>query len=104
MGSISADYRLPIGTLEPTVGAVVQRISDRTASFDASPSFPQYRLPAYTTVDLRAGLTVDTVTTQFYVRNLFDEEGQLSVLFPQFGGRVAVMQPRTYGVNVMMSF
>jgi hypothetical protein len=104
MGMLDAEYELPFTAVHPTLGVTVRRISERTASFNQSPSYPQYTLPAYTTLDLRAGLEIGALSTQFYVRNLLDEEGELSIIFPQFGGRVAILQPRTFGVSVATSF
>jgi iron complex outermembrane receptor protein len=103
-GTLSADYDLPMGlpveTWAPTIGATVRYVDDRKAGFGNT----AYQLPGYTTVDLRTGATVGPVNLQLYVHNLFDEYGQLSVAYPQFGGRVAVLQPRTIGLTATMSF
>jgi iron complex outermembrane recepter protein len=103
-GTLDADYVLSGGTLQPTLGATLRHVGDRRSSFDASTSFPQYRLPAYTTADLRAGLTFGRVDAQLYVHNLSDERGQLSLFFAQFGARVAILQPRTVGVSLTTRF
>lgn len=108
-GSLTADYELPFGTWQPTVGAAIRYIGDRTASYDnSSASRPQYHLPEYTTVDVRAGFTLGSIDTQFYVRNLFDERAQLiprlnisSVNSPI---PVSIMQPRTLGVTMTTKF
>ncbi len=42
-----------------------------------APAASQYRLPSYTSVDLRTSLTVKTVDLQLYVRNAFDRRAQL---------------------------
>ena len=101
--SLTADYELPVGKVRPTVGGTFRYVSDRRVSFDAS-SLPQYRLPDYATVDLRAGLTLHPVNVNLFVRNLLDERGQLSVILPQFGNRIAILQPRTIGVTVRRPF
>ena len=54
--ALNLDYRAASNRLHPSVGATLRHVSDRTASFHAS-ALPQYRLPSYTSVDLRAGLT-----------------------------------------------
>jgi iron complex outermembrane recepter protein len=104
MGSFNADFAFSGGRAEPSIGATLRYVSERESSFDGSTSFPQYRLPEYTTVDLRAGLVFGKVDTQLYVRNLLDERGQQSLLFAQFGARVAVLQPRTIGVSATVHF
>jgi len=102
--ALSGDYTLTTGGLSPTFGTTVTHVSDRTTSFDRSTSFTQYHLPAYTTLDLRAGLTFGAVTTQLYVHNVTDQRTQLSLMFAQFGGRVAIGQPRTIGVMATTDF
>jgi iron complex outermembrane receptor protein len=106
--SLSSDYRLLVSRLQPSVGATLRHVSDRRAGFDnavGNPSVPpQFRLPAYTAVDLRAGFAVSSTDLQLYVRNLFDERGELSAS-TQFGtARTAIVQPRTIGVSVTTAF
>jgi iron complex outermembrane recepter protein len=102
--ALNADYELPLRSLRPTVGATVRYSADREASFDQSASGPQYYMPDYTTVDLRAGLTIGSVDAQLYIRNLADERGQVSA-FTFFGGpQPAILQPRTIGVSATAHF
>jgi iron complex outermembrane receptor protein len=102
--ALNGDYVIQEEGLRPTVGTTLRYVSDRTASFDGSPR-PQYRLPAYTAVDLRSGIAIDRVNVQLYVRNLFDERGQLSALYTNVGtARVAILQPRTIGVTLSTKF
>jgi iron complex outermembrane recepter protein len=108
-GALDGDYQLPVGSLEPNVGVTVRYVGGRFVTFDANPAYPQYYLPAYATVDVRAGVTLrpstsSPVDVQLYVHNLNDERGQLSILLPQFGAQVALLQPRTVGVNVSTRF
>ena len=51
--ALNADYRIASRRLQPTIGTTVRHVAERTASFDGSLSFPQYRTPAYTIADLR---------------------------------------------------
>jgi len=102
--TLNADYLFATAGLQPTVGATLRNVAERNTSFDASVSYPQYRLPEYTIVDVRAGLTFGRVSTQLYVHNVFDKRGQLSVIFPQFGDRVAILQPRTAGISFSTKF
>jgi outer membrane receptor protein involved in Fe transport len=106
--AINADYRLGVGPLRPSIGATLRYVSDRTASFDANASLPQYRLPDYTSVDLRAGIAAGPVDVGLYVRNLFDVRGQLSAqtVLSAFGGpaQVTILRPRTIGLELSTRF
>jgi outer membrane receptor protein involved in Fe transport len=106
--ALNLDYRLGDSSLQPRLGATLRYVSDRTASFDANMALPQYRLPSYTSVDLRAGVTAGPVDVQFYVRNLFDVRGQLSAqtVLSSFGGpaQVTILQPRTIGLKLSTAF
>ena len=106
--SVNADYRMVDSPLQPRLGATLRYVSDRSASFDANGSLPQYDLPDYVAVDLRAGLSVGPVDAQFYVKNLFDVRGQLSAqtILSGFGGpaQVTIMQPRTIGLKLTTDF
>jgi iron complex outermembrane receptor protein len=86
----------------------LRHVSDREVSFDANPSLPQYHLPDYTSVDLRAGISAGPVDLQLYVRNVFDERGQLSAqtVLSGFGGpaQVTMLQPRTVGLKLSTGF
>ncbi len=105
----STDYELfNNGTLSASLGASWKYTGPRTASFDASANAPQYVLPSFHTVDLRAALTSDYWGVNFYVRNLFDTRGQISATtnFAFAGGpaRVTVVQPRTFGAVLTTRF
>ncbi len=100
--AVNADYAFGWRGWQPTIGASLQYKGDRTASFDASPN--QFRMPDYTTLDLRAGFTLDRVDMQIYVRNLFDERGMLSV-FPLVNEKhISILQPRTFGIAAVTRF
>ena len=106
--AIHADYRLTGSPIRPALGATLRFVSDRRASFGGSASFPQYTLPDYATIDLRAGASFGPVDAQIFVRNLLDERGQLSAvtLLSLLGGpaQVAVLQPRTIGISASTRF
>lgn len=102
--AVSADYELSIGSVQPTIGATLRYVGDRTAGFDNSPAIPQYYLPDYTAVDLRTGFVLHRVNVQFYARNIFDERGQLSAFTTVGPPRVAILQPLSLGVTVSTTF
>jgi outer membrane receptor protein involved in Fe transport len=106
--SANLDYAFAQAGLAPTIGATVRYESGRNTVFKAAP--PQFYLPAYATVDLRAGIELNPINThgidlQLYVHNLLDKHGQVSTNFSVFGSqRVFIMQPRTIGLAVTMRF
>ncbi len=103
--SLNIDHAFADARWQPTLGMSLRYISDRRASFNGSLGYPQYTLPDYTTVDLRAGLKLGSVSTQLYLRNIFDERGQISALTALgVPARVAIQQPRTIGLVASMSF
>lgn len=107
--AISLDYRAPSETgLRPTAGATLRYIDERMASFNGSTGYPQYRLPSYTTLDLRTGISIDSIDLHLYVRNVFDRRGQVSAdtFLSSYGGpaHVTLVQPRTIGISASARF
>lgn len=100
--AVSVDQEFRMEDIDLSVGATLRYVSDRTASFDGSSS--QYQLPDYASVDLRAGLVIGSFSTRIFVLNLLNERGQLSNMFPQFGSRIAIQQPRTIGLATTIEF
>ncbi|MBW4330768.1 TonB-dependent receptor [Stakelama sp. CBK3Z-3] len=106
--AINGDWTGKQMNLRPTFGATLRFVSDRVASFDANPNLPQYRLPSYASLDLRAGVSLGLVDARLFVRNLFDTQGQLSAqtALSVLGGpaQVALLQPRTIGLSISSHF
>lgn len=102
--SMNADYSFQNGGSNPSIGGSIRYVGGRYTSFDNSTSYPQFRLPSYMTVDLRAGITIANADVQIFARNIFDKRGLQSIVYPQFGYRVAVVPPRTIGFSVSGKF
>ncbi len=105
--TLSADYVFAVEPWQPSIGATLRHVGDRKSGYSGSTS--QHDLPAYTTVDLRAGVVVKAGNTQdvdlqVYVHNVADRRGELGLLLPQFGPRVAVVKPRTFGLSATTRF
>ena len=111
-GNLSADYDFPIaGGSSGFVGGTVRYLGDRASGFvTGSPvGFDRPTLPAYTTVDLRAGVTHDRVSLELYVKNVGDSHGLNNITSLALSGytnpfTAAVIQPRTVGMSVSASF
>ena len=103
--SARADYEFGgVSSLRPTIGATLRHVGERMASFDNSAGYLQYRLPEYTTLDLRAGLSFRAVDMQLYARNVFNERGELSAYNWRGTAMPALLQPFTIGINAMTRF
>ncbi|MCJ2184099.1 TonB-dependent receptor [Novosphingobium sp. 1949] len=106
--TINADWTYNASDLKPSLGGTLRYVGKRNASFDLNTGFPQYNLPDYVVVDLRAGFTLGPVETQLYVHNLFDVRGQLSANTSSaaYGGpaRISLLQPRTIGISATTRF
>jgi outer membrane receptor protein involved in Fe transport len=81
---------------------------NRTSSFDGNLGTPNYKLPAYTTLDINGGVFVAGCDLGLYVRNLTDSHGQVSSYgtLAGLGGPtwVNILRPRTIGVTLSRAF
>jgi outer membrane receptor protein involved in Fe transport len=106
--ALSGDYSFPLGQMQAFAGATYRFIGERYASFNQSGGVPQYRLPAYAALDLRAGVNVQASRVEVYVKNVTDQAAQLSALTQTAlaGGpaEVSVLRPRTVGLSVSTKF
>jgi iron complex outermembrane receptor protein len=103
--ALDADYRFDVvGDFEPFIGAGWRYYGDRRSGFDADPTLSQLLLEAYSTFDLRAGVTHGQWTLQLYAKNVTDERGVVG--FDSAGTSAAsglsptisVNTPRTIGI------
>ena len=108
-GAVSADYRHALSDdLRVFAGASVRFTGRRRTDFNAAVG--QTSLPAYTTVDLHAGLDFKNVRVEAYVKNLNDERGIISLAGNGAtpGGANAVqaglIRPRTVGLSLSASY
>jgi outer membrane receptor protein involved in Fe transport len=105
--SIQQDFDLS-DDVSAYVGGTFTHIDDRLGQFVNVAGGLRPRLPAYTNLDLRAGVSFQKRwDLSFYVRNLFDQEGVLTS--ENAGGTqtvptVTFVVPRTIGVVLSTSF
>ena len=102
--SVEQDFPLP-RSATGFVGGAVSYVGDRENIF-VNTGQQRYTLPAYTKVDLRAGVKVESWTVNFYANNVNNSHGLLedhvgNNLFPN---TVIPIQPRTVGVSVTKAF
>ena len=102
------DYSFDWGGRASYAGVTLRYTGERFNTFKANPNQPQYRLPAFATVDLRAGTQLGKVALGAYVRNLANARGQTSAdtTLASLGGpaRVSLVTPRTVGIQVSTEF
>jgi hypothetical protein len=106
--SLNLRHVLSVAGAPGFVALNVGHTGARNVSFDGNPGAPNYRLPAYTTVDINAGAQVAGFDLGLYVRNLGDTRGQISA-YTQFAGLgapnwVNYIRPRTVGLTASRSF
>jgi len=68
---------------------------------------PRAALPSYNTVNLRAGMENEHWTFELYIKNAGDARGITSYNnsnSPNFGGSIALVQPRTLGAAATLRF
>jgi outer membrane receptor protein involved in Fe transport len=104
----SAGYQFQIAHHRASVGVDEQYVGMRHASFASDTQLPDFKLPAYATTNLQAGIDFTSFNVSFFVRNLFNREGLLSADtgFVGLGGDVlaTVIQPRTIGMQISAPF
>ncbi|KQV82196.1 hypothetical protein ASD15_09010 [Massilia sp. Root351] len=90
------------------VGASIRYTGERVNAFARPPASPLYRMPAYTTIDLRAGVELGSISVGFFLRNLLNERSQTSAdtTLSLLGApaRVNLGTPRSLGVQLNMAF
>jgi iron complex outermembrane recepter protein len=111
--NLSAEDKFPITSqVQGFVGASVTRVGNRIGDFTGGPGQLRLDYPAYTTVDLHAGVDVRKFTINAYVRNVGNERGILSsttregVTYDTPGAifTTAIITPRTVGVSLSKEF
>ena len=106
--SLDAEYDWHLGKVEAFAGGTVAYQAGQYTDFSTSTFFePHAKLPGYTTLSLRAGLTMDNWKFQIYGKNVTDKRGITAYAnagSPNNGGFVGLVQPATFGVLVSRSF
>ncbi|MEO6256761.1 MAG: TonB-dependent receptor [Sphingomicrobium sp.] len=109
----NADYNWSIGSnAQAFVGVSVRHLSKQTTDYDAdylAANGRQRRAPAYSVVDLRAGVDFTRFSIELFTKNLFNEDGKTSIVGPNANGlpiypngavATGVIRPRTIGLSL----
>lgn len=109
--AVLADASLPLSDkATASFGGTVRLQSDMPSGFPGDPLNPNIRIPAYETVDLRAGIKYDRYNVQLRVDNLFNTFGYTSLATNAiFAGQTVptqgtVIRPRSFTLSVGASF
>jgi iron complex outermembrane recepter protein len=109
--STYGDYNIPLtADVAGGLGATIRYQGDQIASFSQDPLNVPYRVPGYTTLDLRASLSWSRYTLRFIVSNVTDRNGYTGyettkILASQTTPSEAfLIRPRTFTVNFGADF
>ncbi len=109
-GNLTGRYTFEIGSLEAYVQGSIIHEGDRTSDLRLAERDILGDLPSYTMADLSFGLRRDNWALNLYLKNAFDERGEVS-RFTQCAEAVCgeqaytlVTQPRTFGVRFSQDF
>ncbi len=111
-GHLGADYDFPLlADWSGFVGGGVHYVGDRASGFvsNTPATFVRPTIPAYTTVDLHAGIIHHGWTMELYVKNAGDDRGISNLSSVSLSGasnpyEAAIIQPRTIGLSVSASY
>jgi outer membrane receptor protein involved in Fe transport len=106
--ALSGDYSFPLGPVQGFAGATYRFVGERFASFADNPGLPQYRLPSYSTLDVRTGVNLRGNRLELYVKNVANRLGEMNAgtQISVAGGpaQVTLIQPRTVGLSFSTKF
>ena len=103
--SASADYEFAgLGASRAFVGAALRHMGERKENFVRGRGRERLSLPAFNTLDLRAGLRWDTCDLNFYVKNATDTRFVETLTTNFFPAAAAIGRPRTVGGFVSMRY
>ncbi len=109
-GTVSADQDIALtGDVTGFVGGTAVYNGRRVAEFQGRAGVPRVTLPAYATLDLRAGMRSGPLAFTLFARNVTDQRGQLGGTYrvtatPASGTAISVIDPRTIGLSVGYSY
>lgn len=104
-GSLSADYRVPLRReWTADFGATARFDGSRHSGFASSAQIPDYVLPSYSLLDLRAGIANDHTDLTLYVDNVTNDRAELAATTAFGPTEITLERPRTIGALVTIHF
>ena len=105
-GNLSLDQKLSFGNdLTGFFGGVVSYVGDRIGPFQPKTAPNRQEFPAYTKVDLHAGVTYGTWTFSTYASNVANTRGLIGGGIGYYEPNLRIyIPPRTVGVNARKLF
>jgi outer membrane receptor protein involved in Fe transport len=104
-GSLSANYRVHAwGRWQADFGATTKYDGMRHSGFTSSVQIPDYVLPSYVLLDLRAGLNNGRTAVTLYVDNVTNDRAELAATTSFGPTEVTIQRPRTIGALVTLHF
>lgn len=102
-GGVSADQSFALGAeARGHVGASYSYQGNRPGDFPSSAAAMRVFYPAYSRVDLRAGVDLGNWTVNLFANNLLDRRARLAQAI--VSGNFLYLRPRTIGLNLAKSF
>jgi len=111
--NVASDFVRPIsGAVSIFSGFTATYTGARVIDFSSVAGVPRLPLPAYTTVDLRFGASIERLRATLFVRNVGDRRGFLGgtdysagvTNSPTGPGAAALITPRTIGLSLSADF
>ena len=104
-GSLSADYHVHAwGDWQADFGSTATYDGVRHSGFSSSVQIPDYVLPSYTLLDLRAGLSDGRTDVMLYVNNVTNDRAELAATTAFGPTEITIQRPRTVGALVTLHF
>lgn len=109
--TLAVDQAIPLSTdVEGSLGFTVAYLGDRIGEFNSRVTQLRLPLPAFTTLDLRAGLQLNGgLRVQLFAKNVTDKRGYVSgvprdTIAKNAPYQLGLIAPRTIGVSVAKTF
>lgn len=104
-GSLAVDYRVPAwGVWSADLGATARFDGARHSGFESSVQIPDYVLPSYSLLDLRATLERERIDLTVYLDNVTNDRAELAATTSFGPTEITLERPRTIGAAITVHF
>lgn len=106
--SLTSRYEFSLASYPAYAGLNISYQGQRNSGFEKATTVPNFKLDAFTQLDVVGGVKLGAFDLGLFIRNLTDKRGQLGAATSELAstGRlyVHVIEPRTVGVNLSSTF